>query len=54
VIGKSSKPTCFKDLHSYVSVDHHVATSGVPTVEELCEAYGSTSSVEEKNKEEEN
>jgi hypothetical protein len=27
-----------------------VATSGVSTVEELCEAYGSTRSVEEKNK----
>jgi hypothetical protein len=35
-------------------VDRHVATSGVSTVEELCEAYGSTRSVEEKNKEEEN
>jgi hypothetical protein len=31
-----------------------VATSGVSTVEELCEAYGSTRSVEEKNKEDEN
>jgi DNA-binding ferritin-like protein len=31
-----------------------VATSGVSTVEELCEAYGSTSSVEDKNKEVEN
>jgi hypothetical protein len=34
-------------------VDRDVATSGVPTVEELCEAYGSTRSVEEKNKEDE-
>jgi hypothetical protein len=31
-----------------------VATSGVSTVEELCEAYGSTRSVEEKNQEDEN
>jgi hypothetical protein len=31
-----------------------VATSGVSTVEELCEVYGSTSSVEDKNKEDEN
>src|SRR5215471_2711174 len=30
------------DFHSYVSVDRHVATSGVETVAELCEAYGST------------
>jgi hypothetical protein len=52
VIGKSSKPRCVKDFHSYVSVDRHVATSGVSTVEELCEAYGSTRSVEEKNIEE--
>jgi hypothetical protein len=37
-----------------VSVDRDVATSGVSTVEELCEAYGSTRSVEEKNKEDEN
>jgi hypothetical protein len=51
VIGKSSKPRCFKDFHSYVSVDRDVATSGISTVEELCEAYGSTRSVEEKNKE---
>jgi hypothetical protein len=28
-----------------------VATSGISTVEELCKAYGSTRSVEEKNKE---
>jgi hypothetical protein len=32
-------------------VDRNVATSGVSTVEELCEAYGSTRSVEDKNKE---
>jgi hypothetical protein len=31
-----------------------VAASGVSTVEELCEAYGSTTSVEEKNKEDGN
>jgi hypothetical protein len=42
------------DFHSYVTVDHDVATSGVSTVEDLCEAYGSTRSVEEKNKEDEN
>jgi hypothetical protein len=42
------------DFHSYVSVDHDVATSCVSTVEELCEAYGYTRSVEEKNKEDEN
>jgi hypothetical protein len=35
-------------------VDRHVATSGVETVEELCEAYGSTRSVEEKNEEDKN
>jgi hypothetical protein len=35
-------------------VDRDLATSGVSTVEELCEAYGSTRSVEEKNKEDEN
>jgi hypothetical protein len=33
-------------------VDRDVATSGVSTVEELCEAYASTRSVEEKNKDE--
>jgi hypothetical protein len=32
-------------------VDRDVATSGISTVEELCETYGSTRSVEEKNKE---
>jgi hypothetical protein len=31
-----------------------MATSGISTVEELCKAYGSTRSVEEKNKEDEN
>src|SRR5215472_15460839 len=40
------------DFHSYVSVDCHGATSGVETVEELCEADGSTRSVEGKNEEE--
>jgi hypothetical protein len=35
-------------------VDHHVATSGVETVEELWEAYGSTRSVQEKKNEDEN
>jgi hypothetical protein len=34
-------------------VDRDVATSGISTVEELCEAYGSTRSVEYKNKEDE-
>jgi hypothetical protein len=37
-----------------VSVDSDVATSSISTVEELCEAYGSTRSVEEKNKGNEN
>jgi hypothetical protein len=41
------------DFYSYVRVDRDVATSGVSTVEELCEAYGSTRSVEDKNKEDE-
>jgi hypothetical protein len=41
------------DFQNYVSVDRDVATSGVSIVEELCEAYGSTRSVEEKNKEDE-
>jgi hypothetical protein len=31
-----------------------VATSGISTVEELCEAYGSARSVEDKNQEAEN
>jgi hypothetical protein len=42
------------DIYSYVTLDRDVATSSVPTVEELCEAYGSTRSVEDKNKENEN
>jgi hypothetical protein len=42
------------DFQNYVSVDRDVATSGVSTVEELCEAYVSTRSVEEKSKEDEN
>jgi hypothetical protein len=41
------------DFQNYVSVDRDVATSGVSTVEELCAAYGSTRSVEGKNKEDE-
>jgi hypothetical protein len=41
------------DFQNYVSVDRDVATSGVSTVEELCETYGSTRSVEGKNKEDE-
>jgi hypothetical protein len=40
------------DFQSYVSVDCHVATSGVETVEELCEAFGSTRSVEEEDENE--
>jgi hypothetical protein len=28
------------NFQSYVSVDHNVATSGIETVEELCEALG--------------
>ena len=39
------------DFQSYVSVDRHVATSGVETVE-LCEAFGSTRSVEEEDENE--
>ena len=42
------------DFQSYVSVDRHVATSGVETVEELCEAFGSTWSVEEEDEEDKN
>ena len=40
------------DFQSYVSVDRHVATSGVETVEKICEALGSTRSVEEEDKSE--
>jgi hypothetical protein len=40
------------DFQSYVSVDHHVATSGVETVEELCNAFGSTKSVKEEDENE--
>jgi ribosomal protein S19E (S16A) len=39
-------------FQSYVSVDRHVAVSGVETVEELCEAFGSTRSVEEEDENE--
>jgi hypothetical protein len=42
------------DFQNYVSVDRDVAISGVSNVEESCKAYGSTRSVEEKNKENEN
>jgi hypothetical protein len=42
------------DFHSYVTVDRDVATNNVSTVEELSEAQGSTRSVEDKNKEDEN
>jgi len=40
------------DFQSYISVDCHVATSGLETVEELCEAFGSTRSVEEEDENE--
>ena len=40
------------NFQSYVSVDRHVAISGVETVEELCEAFGSTRSVEEEDENE--
>ena len=40
------------DFQSYVSVDRHVATSGVETVEELCKAIWSTRSVKEENEQE--
>jgi hypothetical protein len=40
------------DFQSYVSVDRHMAISGVETVEELCEAFGSTRSVEEEDENE--
>ena len=33
-------------------MDRHVATSGVETVEELCESFGSTRSVEEEDENE--
>jgi uncharacterized membrane-anchored protein YhcB (DUF1043 family) len=39
-------------FQSYVSVDRHVATSSVETVEELCEAFRSTRSVEEEDENE--
>jgi hypothetical protein len=42
------------NFQSYVSMDCHVATSDVETVEELCEAFGSTRSVEEEDEEGEN
>jgi hypothetical protein len=37
------------DFQSYVSVEPHVATSGVETVEEVCKAFGSTRSVAEED-----
>jgi len=37
------------DMQSYISVDRHVATSGIETVEEVCKAFGSTRSVEEED-----
>jgi hypothetical protein len=40
------------DFQSYISVDRHLATSGVETVEELCEAFGSTRSGEEEDENE--
>jgi hypothetical protein len=41
------------DFQSDVSVDRHVATSGVETVEELCEAFGSARSEEDEDGENE-
>jgi hypothetical protein len=35
-------------------MDHHVATSGIETFEEVCEAFGSTRSGEDENVEDEN
>jgi hypothetical protein len=52
-IGKNCRAQKY-DFHSYISVDRDVATSGVSTVEELCDASGSTRSVEAKNKEDKN
>jgi hypothetical protein len=40
------------DFQSYISMDRHVATNGVETVEELCEAFGSTRSLEEQDENE--
>ena len=40
------------NFQSYVSVDRYVAISGVETVEELCEAFGSTRNVEEEDENE--
>jgi len=40
------------DFQSYISVDRHVATSGVETVAELCEAVGSARNVEEEDENE--
>jgi hypothetical protein len=44
-----------KDIfEDYVSVDSHVATSGVETVQELCESLVETGSVEGEGGEKEN
>jgi hypothetical protein len=40
------------DFQSYISVNRHVAISGLETGEELCEAFGSTRSVEEEDENE--
>ena len=40
------------DFQSYVSVNCHVVTSGIETVEELCKAFWSTRSVEEEDENE--
>jgi hypothetical protein len=37
------------DFQSYVSMDRHVAISGIETFKELCEAFGSTRSLEEED-----
>jgi ribosomal protein S19E (S16A) len=47
--GKNCSRAQKYDFQSYVSVDRQVATRGVETVEELCEAFGSTRSVEEED-----
>jgi len=50
--GQESEELCGAqkyDFRSYVSVDRNVATSGVETVEELCEAFWSTRSAEEED-----
>jgi hypothetical protein len=40
------------NFQSYVSLDRHVATSGIESVEELCKAFGSARCVEEEDENE--